>query len=54
LELDATAVKTQQQHQPVLSPLPKDDSRRKLREVWKWFLELPLFLRTEKQMEVWY
>ncbi|GFG36649.1 hypothetical protein Cfor_02825, partial [Coptotermes formosanus] len=26
------AVKTQQQHQPVLSPLPKDDSRRKLRE----------------------
>ena len=39
LELDATAVRTQQQQQqqqpPVLSPLPKDDSQRKSREVRK-------------------
>ena len=38
LELDATAVRTQQQQQqqqqpPVLSPLPKDDSQRRSREV---------------------
>ena len=45
LELDATAVRTQQQQQqqqpPILSPLPKDDSRRKSREVRKLFLEVP-------------
>jgi hypothetical protein len=38
LELDATARTQQQQQQqqpPVLSPLPKDDSRRKSREVRK-------------------
>ena len=39
LELDATAVRTQQQQQqqqpPILSPLPKDDARRKSREVRK-------------------
>ena len=33
LELDATAVRTQQQQPPVLSPLPKDDTQRKSREV---------------------
>ena len=46
LELDATAVRTQQQQQqqqqpPVLSPLPKDDSQRKSREVRKRLLEFP-------------
>jgi len=58
LELDATAVRTQQQQQqqqpPILSPLPKDDARRKSREVRKWFLEVPCFLRTGTQMELWY
>ena len=44
LELDATAVRTQQQQQqqqPILSPLPKDDTQRKSREVRKLFLVVP-------------